>query len=29
MDKSYKLKGFGKTPETITAEIFNPKVSSS
>ena len=28
-NRTYKLKGFGKTPETITAEIFNPKVSSS
>ena len=28
-NRTYTLKGFGKTPETITAEIFNPKVSSS
>ena len=26
-NRTYKLKGFGKTPETITAEIFNPKQS--
>ncbi len=23
-NKTYKLKGFGKTPSTITAELFNP-----
>ena len=27
-NKTYKLKGFGATPETITADMFNP-VSSS
>ena len=24
-NRTYKLKGFGTTPETITAEMFNPK----
>lgn len=23
-NKTYKIKGFGKTPETITAELFDP-----
>ena len=28
-NRTYKLKGFGKTPETITKEMFDPKPSSS
>ena len=27
-NKTYKLKGFGATPETITADMFNPTSSS-
>ena len=27
VNKTYKLKGFGETPETLTAEIFVPNPS--
>ena len=28
-NKTYKLKGFGTTPATITKEMFNPKPNRS
>ena len=28
-NKTYKLKGFGATPATITKELFNPKPGRS